>query len=330
MRLSFSPPHTHHCHYHYHYPIRFHHSTRMDAPTRKDKVIVIMGATGSGKSRLSVDLATLFPFSEIINSDKMQVYRGLDITTNKIPFYQRRGVPHHLLGDVEPSLPEFSPSDFRRRAADTIADITRRKKLPILVGGSNSFVHALLVQRFDPEFNVFDDVSSSSSSSPSSFELRYKCCFLWVDISFPVLLEYLLKRVDDMVDSGMVDELAQFFDPDAANRTGFGLRKAIGVPEFDRFFKEYPPGQGREGKDPMRERAYQEAVRAIKDNTCKLAKRQIGKILRLQSAGWDLRRIDATEAFRAVLTSDSHGGSDAWERQVLQPSVNIVKRFLME
>ncbi|WJX21387.1 hypothetical protein P8452_10831 [Trifolium repens] len=303
----------------------------------KDKVIVIMGATGSGKSRLSVELATRFPYSEIINSDKIQVYKGLDITTNKIPFHQRNNVPHHLLGDVDPSHGEFSPSDFRRYAGDIISDITLRRKLPIIVGGSNSFIHALLVERFDSELNVFEDESSTTSSSEISSDLRYKCCFIWMDISFPVLSEYLLKRVDDMFDSGMVDELAEFYEPDADNRTG--LRKAIGVPEFDRFFKQYPPPVGpieKEGNnnDSMREVAYEEAVKAIKDNTCQLAKRQIGKILRLKRAGWDLQRIDATEAFRAVLTSESNGGgegfSDVWKKQVLEPSMKIVNRFLME
>jgi len=330
---------------HYHKPIQFHHTPSSSSATttrrrthcprmeispshhrRKDKVLIIVGATGSGKSRLSVELATLFPYSEIINSDKIQVYRGLDITTNKIPFHQRNNVPHHLLGDIDPSHGEFSPSDFRRHAGDIISDITSRRKLPIIVGGSNSFIHSLLVERFDPDSNVFDESSSSISS-----DLRYKCCFLWMDISFPVLSEYLLKRVDDMFDSGMVNELAEFYEPDADNQTG--LRKAIGVPEFDRFFKQYPPVGPDESErhNPMREGAYEEAVKAIKDNTCQLAKRQIGKILRLKRAGWDLQRIDATEAFRAVLTNG--GGeefSGVWEKQVLEPSVKIVERFLMD
>ncbi|KAL1295904.1 hypothetical protein HN51_056722 [Arachis hypogaea] len=310
-------------------------SSRMDASfhRRKDKVVVIVGATGSGKSRLSLDLASLsFPFSELINSDKMQVYNGLEITTNKIPIHERKGVPHHLLGDVSPAHGEFSPSDFRRRAGEIISDITSRNKLPIVVGGSNSFVHALLVERFDPELNVFD---GDAEISP---ELRYECCFLWVDISFNVLRDYLLKRVDDMLDSGMVEELAEFFDRDSpdlelesASRTG--LRKAIGVPEFDRFFKLYPPGC----HDSLRAGAYEKAVRAIKDNTCQLAKRQIQKIHRLKAAGWDLRRLDATEAFRVLMTSGRDGGanggdrwSDVWGRDVLEPSVKIVRRFLME
>ncbi|KAK4263804.1 hypothetical protein QN277_029175 [Acacia crassicarpa] len=362
MRLPFFSAHcSHHCS-----SIHFHHSPsssltlfsssartnrwpRMDyAPIffsrnrPKEKVIVIIGATGAGKSSLSIDLATRFPFSEIINSDKMQVYRGLDITTNKIPIHERNGVPHHLLGDVHPENGEFTPLDFRSGGGSVISDINSRGKLPIVVGGSNSFVHALLADRFDPEINVFD--GSSSSSSLISSELRYECCFLWVDVSFPLLFDYLMKRVDDMLDSGMVEELAEFFDADkddlevdSENRTG--LRKAIGVPEFDRYFKRYPPPGGLRAEEctseeeRVRKGAYEEAVRAIKDNTCRLVRKQLGKILRLRESGWDLQRVDATEAFRAKLGKNGGGGerwSDIWEREVIQPSVKIVNSFLRE
>ncbi|XP_027362740.1 adenylate isopentenyltransferase-like [Abrus precatorius] len=305
---------------------------RMDAIAafhcRKDKVVVIMGATGTGKSRLSVDLASRFPFSEIINYDKMQLYSGLDITTNKIPIREQNGVPHHLLDEFDPSNDEFTASEFRQRASKLVADISSRRKLPILVGGSNSFIHALLVERFDPVLNVFDD---SRPTIPSELTgLRYQCCFLWLDVSLPVLTEYLLKRVDDMLDSGMVDELAEFYKSSGDSTSENGLRKAIGVVEFERYFKEYPPtlemgGFCLEdgGGDGMRKGAYESAVRAMKDNTCQLAKRQIRKILRLQRVGWDLQRVDATAVLRG-------GGrcSEIWEKDVLEPSYTIVKHFL--
>ncbi|XP_019430145.1 PREDICTED: adenylate isopentenyltransferase-like [Lupinus angustifolius] len=311
----------------------FHHRHR-----RKDKVVVIMGATGAGKSRLSIDLVThFFPFSEIINSDKIQLYKGLNITTNQIPIEERNGVPHHLLGEFDPANGEFTSSEYRRRAGELITDITSRRKLPILVGGSNSLIHALLVERFDPELSVFDKFDELSPTIQNELtRLRYECCFLWVDVSFQVLSDYLLKRVDEMLDSGMVDELAEFFDPesddldyDSAHRSG--LRKAIGVPEFDRYFKEYPPLLGkrgcyRVGEDRVQKGAYDFAVRAIKDNTCQLAKRQIEKIVRLKRAGWDLGRIDATAAFRAMLDGGGRW-SEIWEREVLEPSVKIVKRL---
>ncbi|GMH01903.1 hypothetical protein Nepgr_003742 [Nepenthes gracilis] len=297
-------------------------------PRRRDKIVVIMGATGTGKSRLSVDLATRFP-SEIINSDKMQVYRGLDITTNKIPFQEQLGVRHHLLGEFESSLGEFSPYRYRCHATSVIKQIAARRKLPIVVGGSNSFIYALLAERFNPKSQVFD------GSDPVCTELRYRCCFLWLDVSLPVLNEYLKKRVDDMLDSGMVDELAQYYESEInESEPNTGLRKAIGVPEFQRYFRTFPGKVndtcgGDVEEEQVRSVLYKEAVRAIKDNTCQLAKKQTEKILRLKGEGWDLQKLDASAAFSAALVREpKERWSDIWERQVVEPSVKIVKRFL--
>ncbi|XWS34980.1 hypothetical protein CRYUN_Cryun21dG0084400 [Craigia yunnanensis] len=299
----------------------------------KTKLIVIMGATGTGKSRLSIDLSSHFPHSQIINSDKMQLYNGLDITTNKIPLHERKGVPHFLLGDFDSIDADVAPSQFRSAAGLTIANIVSRGNLPLLVGGSNSFIHALLVETFDHEVDLF------SGSGSVSHVLRYDCCFLWVDVAWPVLSDYLCKRVDEMLDSGLFEELAQFYDP-AKEGVLVGLRKAIGVPEFDVYFRKYPPWESqengvvpKEGCDPARREAYVEALKGIKDNTCRLAKTQIGKILRLRGAGWDLRRLDATATFGAVMKKKKSSSSDLewrdiWEREVVEPSVKIVKRFL--
>lgn len=297
---------------------------------RLDKAVVIMGATGSGKSQLSIDLATLFP-SEIINSDKMQVYTGLDITTNKIPPDDRLGIPHHLIGSVDPEAGEFTPTDFRAIGQSIIGDIISSQKLPLIAGGSNSFIYALLTERFDPDANVFGGLDSVSN------ELRYNCCFLWVDVFFPVLDDYLRKRVDDMLNSGMFEELVQYYDPCRVDPpTRSGLRKAIGVPEFDRCFRRHPPRRTDTWAwlDPVRRAAYEDAAEEIKDNTCRLAKRQIGKILRLRDGGWDLRRLDATEALRAAMAAAGPGKgpkwAEIWQSQVLGPSAKIVKRFLEE
>ena len=73
-----------------------------------------MGATGTGKSGLAIDLATRFP-AEIVNSDKTQVFKGLDIATNKVTEEECKGIPHHLLGVVEPGS-NFTATDFRIRA----------------------------------------------------------------------------------------------------------------------------------------------------------------------------------------------------------------------
>uniref|UniRef100_B9HWH1 Adenylate isopentenyltransferase n=1 Tax=Populus trichocarpa TaxID=3694 RepID=B9HWH1_POPTR len=187
---------------------------------KKDKILVIMGATGCGKTKVSIDLATRF-HSEIINSDKIQVYKGLDIITNKIPVQDRLGVPHYLLGEFDPEDGELTLSEFRLAGGLAISGIVSRQRLPIVVGGSNSLVHALVVDRFNPELNVFD------GSNPVSTQLRYNCCFLWVDVSLPVLCDYLCMRVDEMLDSGMFDELSEYYGSiDSASQTV--LRKAIG------------------------------------------------------------------------------------------------------
>ncbi|KAK3021675.1 hypothetical protein RJ639_047509 [Escallonia herrerae] len=91
-------------------------------PNPKPKVLVIMGATGAGKSRLAVDLASYFPI-EIINADSMQVYQGLDVLTNKVPHRDRKGVPHHLLGTISPYV-EFTAKDFRDTAVPQFADLS--------------------------------------------------------------------------------------------------------------------------------------------------------------------------------------------------------------
>ncbi|KAM7484575.1 hypothetical protein LguiA_000584 [Lonicera macranthoides] len=293
-------------------------------------IIVIMGPTGAGKSRLSIDLATqLYLPSEIINSDKIQVYQGLDITTNKITMPERHGVPHHLLDFIDPTQPELTPSEYRVIGSSAISYISSRSRLPILAGGSNSFIYALLAKRFDPDSDIF------SGSDPVCTELRYNCCFLWMDVSLPVLYQYLAKRVDEMLDSGMFNELSEFYGSEEFDWVnGNGLKKAIGVPEFEKYFKRFGSRKDFTNSEEdlmMREVVYEEAVREIKDNTCQLAKRQVEKIQLLREAGWDLRRINATEAFRAALgSSDSGGVSSIWERKVVEPSMKTVKSFLEE
>eukprot|EP00250_Pteridium_aquilinum_P028910 c38085_g1_i1 orf=66-821(+) len=108
----------------------------------KPSIVVILGATGVGKSRLAIDLASRFR-GEIINADSMQVYKGLDILTNKVPLHERGDIPHHLLGVVEPNE-EFTVKSFRDLAIKVIDDIQRRDKLPIVVGGTNYYIQALV------------------------------------------------------------------------------------------------------------------------------------------------------------------------------------------
>lgn len=264
----------------------------------KEKVVILLGVTGTGKSRLSIDLATRFP-AEIINSDKIQAHEGLDIVTNKISEEEQCGIPHHLLGVISPNI-DFTVTNFVDMALRATASILSRRQLPIIAGGSNSYIEALV-----------DD-------ERSRFRLKYECCFLWVDVEMPVLHQYVSERVDKMVENGMVEEARSFFDCNA--NYSKGIRKAIGVPEFDRYFRAEPFLDKRQ-----RAKLLQEAIQEIKRNTCRLACRQLEKIQRLKNKkNWTIHRLDATEVFHRR----GKGADEAWEELVADPSTEIVAQFL--
>ncbi|MGZ1490656.1 tRNA (adenosine(37)-N6)-dimethylallyltransferase MiaA [Brevibacterium sediminis] len=103
-------------------------------------IITVVGATATGKSDLALDLADRLG-GEIVNTDSMQFYRGMDIGTAKLPIDERRGIPHHLI-DILDVTEEANVQDFQARARAAIADIRGRGLRPILVGGSGLYVRA--------------------------------------------------------------------------------------------------------------------------------------------------------------------------------------------
>lgn len=103
-------------------------------------IITVVGATATGKSDLALDLADRLG-GEIVNTDSMQFYRGMDTGTAKLPIDERRGIPHHLI-DILDVTEEANVQDFQARARAAIADIRGRGLRPILVGGSGLYVRA--------------------------------------------------------------------------------------------------------------------------------------------------------------------------------------------
>ncbi|MGX7419626.1 tRNA (adenosine(37)-N6)-dimethylallyltransferase MiaA [Carnobacterium gallinarum] len=108
----------------------------------KIKVIIIVGPTAVGKTSLSIAMAKAVD-GEIISGDSMQVYRNLSIGTAKATLEEQDGVPHHLIDcvDVDES---YSVSDFQKMARHEIAEIGKRGKVPIIVGGTGLYIEALL------------------------------------------------------------------------------------------------------------------------------------------------------------------------------------------
>ena len=116
--------------------------TRLAAP-----LIVIGGPTAVGKTQLSIDLAKRFG-GEIINGDRLQFYRGLDIGTGKVTLEEMQGVPHHALDFLDVDQ-DYDASQFQALAQNLIRDCHARGVLPILVGGSGLYLEGLL---YDLEF----------------------------------------------------------------------------------------------------------------------------------------------------------------------------------
>ena len=111
------------------------------------KLIIISGPTCSGKSALAVELALLVG-GEIINADSMQVYRGMDIGTAKLPLSERKGIFHHLIDIINPDQ-EFNAALFLVHALQIIKTL-HSKAIPIIVvGGTGLYVRALLGGLFD-------------------------------------------------------------------------------------------------------------------------------------------------------------------------------------
>ncbi|MFT4147206.1 MAG: tRNA (adenosine(37)-N6)-dimethylallyltransferase MiaA [Micrococcaceae bacterium] len=106
------------------------------------KVVAIVGPTGTGKSDLAIKIAQKHD-GEVINSDSMQFYRGMNIGTAKLSKTQMQGIAHHLI-DILDVTEEFSVQEFQQKARETIADIQQRGKLAILVGGSGLYTRAAL------------------------------------------------------------------------------------------------------------------------------------------------------------------------------------------
>jgi tRNA dimethylallyltransferase len=103
--------------------------------------IIITGATGTGKSAVAVELASMIN-GEIISADSMQVYKGMDVGTYKITKGGMKGIEHHLLDVIEPGE-RFSAAQFKELAEAAIGAIKSRGKIPIVTGGTGLYISAL-------------------------------------------------------------------------------------------------------------------------------------------------------------------------------------------
>ncbi|MBW7651893.1 tRNA (adenosine(37)-N6)-dimethylallyltransferase MiaA [Anoxybacillus sp. ST4] len=133
-----------------------------------EKVVVLIGPTAVGKTKMSIELAKHLD-GEIINGDSMQVYKGLDIGTAKIQREEMEEIPHHLL-DIKEPYESFSVAEFQTLARSLIQQITNRGKLPIIVGGTGLYIQSVI---YDYQFSSApsNDLYRQSLERCSSIEL---------------------------------------------------------------------------------------------------------------------------------------------------------------
>ena len=112
------------------------------------KVIVIIGPTAVGKSRLAVDIAQNIS-GEIVSADSIQVYRGLNVGTAKPTEEEKKGIPHHLIDVVDADY-SYSVAEFNENARKCIENILDKGKIPVVVGGSGLYINSLI---YDMDFS---------------------------------------------------------------------------------------------------------------------------------------------------------------------------------
>uniref|UniRef100_A0A6M2DLA0 Putative trna delta2-isopentenylpyrophosphate transferase n=1 Tax=Xenopsylla cheopis TaxID=163159 RepID=A0A6M2DLA0_XENCH len=147
---------------------------------RKCPLIVILGSTGTGKTKLSIEIAKKFK-GEVIGADSMQVYKGLDIVTAKATKQEQSQAVHHLLDVAQPGE-AFTVVHYKTKALQIISDLLQKNTLPIIVGGTNYYIESILWNVLvdsscnknlvapRPSLNTLNNVQAQNVSDDSSQE----------------------------------------------------------------------------------------------------------------------------------------------------------------
>lgn len=146
----------------------------------KEKVVVIVGPTAVGKTKLSVELAKRLN-GEVISGDSMQIYKGMDIGTAKITKEEMENIPHHLI-DIKDPTESFSVAEFQELVQSLITKINHRGKIPILVGGTGLYINAVL-----------QNYNFANVASDESYRLQLE---KFVEENGPIALHEKLKDID--------------------------------------------------------------------------------------------------------------------------------------
>jgi len=256
-----------------------------------NKIIVIVGPTGVGKTKLSISLAKYFD-GEIINGDSMQIYKDLNVGTAKIMEEEKQGVIHHLF-DIKKVDEDYTVYDYQQDGRLVIEGIINRNKTPIIVGGTGLYIKALLydynfeketinnkyinlsneeifnkLKKYNPMIDIhinnrkrlvrsINRYENNNDNSEKGNVLLYDAVFIGLTIDRNILYEIINNRVDKMINEGLIDEVKILYDKNIRSKA---VMTGIGYKELYQYFDK--------------EISLEEAIALIKKNTRHYAKRQ--------------------------------------------------------
>ena len=193
------------------------------ADTPREKLIVILGATATGKSSLAMTLAEEFD-TEIISADSMAVYRGFNVGTAKPARAQLERVRHYMI-DILDAEEKFSVGEFVRRARLIISELNLRGKIPIVAGGTGLYIQALV------EGYELAAGKSLVSHYKRTGELIYAAQVFGLATERAELYAGINRRTEQMFAAGLVDEvkslLASGISPTAQAMLGIGYKETV-------------------------------------------------------------------------------------------------------
>ena len=232
-------------------------------------VICIVGPTGVGKTKLSIELAKLLN-GEIINSDSTQIYKGLNIATAKVTEEQKEGIPHHLF-DIKDITEDYTVFDYQKDAREKLENILERGKTPIVVGGTGLYINALLYDyKFEQEkdnneylnysneelYKMLKEIDNNTPIHPNNRKriiralnhynntgkllghqknnkLLYDTIFIGLTTKRDILYEKINKRVDKMIEDGLVEEAKKLYNSNIRTKA---VMTPIGYKELFEYF----------------------------------------------------------------------------------------------
>lgn len=255
------------------------------------KIITIVGPTGVGKTKLSITLAKYYN-AEIINGDSMQVYKKLDIGSAKPTENEKENIVHHLF-DIADLNTNYTVFDYQLACRNKIAEIKKKGKNVIIVGGTGLYIKAALYDYTfieNTSYNSYDDLSNEEllekiksykivnpthlhnrqrlvrllnkleNEEPitnNKDKLLYDTIFIGIKAPREVLYERINNRVDEMFKSGLLDEVTSL---ESFYETSKALNNGIGYKEFVDYFNKT--------------KTLEEVKDDIKKNSRRYAKRQ--------------------------------------------------------